>query len=84
MPQNTISPFRNESEVIQINGLTVENRLDRVSVYGSIDFTTDKIGLEKAQKLLAVMKATVEELEAKDLPEVVVIAQPENIKNPFQ
>lgn len=83
MPQNTISPFRNESEVVQINGLTIENRLDRVSMYGSIDFTLDKIGLEKARNLLEVMKATVEVLESSDLPEKVKIEGPENIKNPF-
>lgn len=84
MPQKTISPFRNESEVVQINGLTVENRLDRVSVYGSIDFTLDKMGLEKARKLLVVVKATVEALEAEDLPEKIVTEKPETVKNPFE
>ncbi|ANA41789.1 hypothetical protein A2G06_16765 (plasmid) [Geobacter anodireducens] len=83
MPLNTISPFRNESEVIQINGLTVENRLDRVSIYGSIDLTLDKIGLKKARKLLEVVMATVDVLEAEDLPEKVITDMPETVKNPF-
>lgn len=84
MPQNTISPFRNESEVVQINGLTVENRLDRVSIYGSIDLTLDKLGLEKALNLLEIVKATVEALEAEKLPEAVVTDKPETVKNPFE
>ncbi len=83
MPQRTISPFSNESEVLQINGLTVENRLDRVSIYGSIDFTLDKIGLGKARELLAVMEATVNALEGKNLPDVIGIDDPEAVKNPF-
>ena len=84
MPQKTISPFRNEYDVIQINGLTVENRLDRVSVYGSIDFTLDKIGLEKARNLFEVIKATVEVLEAENLPDSVEVEKPQTVKNPFK
>lgn len=84
MPQNTISPFRNESEVVQINGLTIENRLDRVSMYGSIDFTLDKSGLSKARNLLEVIKVTVEALEVEDLPESVPIDKSETVKNPFE
>lgn len=84
MPQNTISPFRNESEVVQINGLTIENRLDRVSMYGSIDFTLDKSGLEKARNLLEVVKVTVEALEAEELPDSVAVEKPQPVKNPFK
>lgn len=84
MPQKTISPFQNESEVVQINGLTVENRLDRVSIYGSIDFTLDKIGLEKARSLLEVIKVTVEALEAEELPDSVVVEKSQTVKNPFK
>jgi hypothetical protein len=37
MKKTEIHPFANESESIQIGDLTVENRLDRVSIYGSPD-----------------------------------------------
>ncbi len=84
MSRSTIFPYRNETEVIQINGLTIENRTDRVSLYGSIDFTLDKLGLERARQLLEVMKATVEALEAEELPEIVNINKPETVTNPFE
>ena len=83
MSQKTISPFRNESDVVQINGFTVENRLDRVSMYGSIDLTLDKSGLEKALTLFEIVKNTVEALKARDLPENITISKPETTKNPF-
>jgi len=34
-----IDPFANEEEVITIQELTLENRLDRVSINGSVDIT---------------------------------------------
>ena len=34
-----IEPFANESDSLGIGGLTVENRTDRVSLYGSLDLT---------------------------------------------
>ena len=35
--KKTISPFTNESESLGIADLTIENRTDRISIYGSID-----------------------------------------------
>ena len=51
----TISPFANESESLGIGDLTIENRTDRVSIYGYIDLTHDKVGLEHARMLKAVL-----------------------------
>lgn len=80
----TIDPFANESEALQLDELTVENRTDRVSLYGSIDLTRDKRGLELAQRMKHLIDSIVKKLAQEDLPES--IPPPENIdvvKNPF-
>ena len=51
MLMSSIKPYQNEEESLAIGELTVENRLDRVSVYGSIDLTKDKAGLQQAKAL---------------------------------
>ncbi len=40
----TIDPFANESESLRLDDLTIENRTDKVSLYGSIEITRDKRG----------------------------------------
>jgi len=57
-----MKPFANESETIQIADLTIENRTDRVTLYGSIDLTRDKEGLENAQELKRIIEAVVKPL----------------------
>jgi hypothetical protein len=80
-----IRPFANESDALDIGGLTIENRTDRVSVYGSIDLTRDKRGLEHARALGSLMDSVIKALEAeKQLPEQVAPpVTPEEVKNPF-
>ena len=81
----TIDPFANESEALQIDDLTIENRTDKVSFYGSIDITRDKRGLELARSLKLLLDSIVERLSQEDLPES--IPPPRNIdvvKNPFE
>lgn len=58
-----MKPYANESEVVQIEGLTIENRADRISIYGEIDITRDKQGLKAAKELWAIIDATVKVLE---------------------
>lgn len=38
--------YENETDSFTIGEMTVENRLDRISLYGSVDLTRDKVGLE--------------------------------------
>lgn len=81
----TIDPFANESESLRIDDLTIENRLDRVSLYGSIEITRDKRGLELARTIKYLFNSIVEVLAKEDLPES--IPPPTNIdvvKNPFE
>jgi hypothetical protein len=80
----SIKPYQNEEESLAISDLTVENRVDRVSVYGSIELTRDKAGLEQARALKEVIDAVVAALEAeKSLPDHISIKPTEKVKNPF-
>jgi hypothetical protein len=80
----TITPFKNEEESVTIDDLTIENRLDRIELYGSVQITKDKAGLRLAQELRQLLDATVKALEAeKDLPEQVPLTPPDSVKNPF-
>jgi hypothetical protein len=81
----TIDPFANESESLRLDDLTIENRTDKVSLYGSIDITRDKRGLELAQTLKLLFDNLIKRLSQEDLPES--IPPPQNIdevKNPFE
>ena len=75
--------FQNESESLEVGKLTIENRTDRVTIYGSIDLTRDKAGLKAAGDLKAVIDAVVAFLGAQDLPEKITFATPKEKKNPF-
>jgi hypothetical protein len=84
MIMSSIKPYQNEAESLAIGDLTVENRVDRVSVYGTIELTKDKAGLEQARALKAIVDAVVAALEReKDLPEHVQVKPTEKVRNPF-
>ncbi len=77
-------PYANESDTFTIgNELTVENRLDRISISGSIELTKDKEGLQYAYELKRVVDSAIEALKGKDLPEHIEIAPVEMVENPF-
>jgi hypothetical protein len=77
-------PFENESEALTIGDLTAENRLDRLTLYGRLDLTRDKAGLEAARALKALLDAAVTVLEADTLPDKVKRPKaPKTVKNPF-
>jgi hypothetical protein len=80
-----IKPFRNEEDSFSIDELTIENRLDRVSVYGSVQLTRDQAGLRSATQIRSVIDAVIRALdEDKSLPEHVRIKPAENGSNPFK
>ena len=80
-----IDPYANEEDVIHIGELDIENRLDRISIYGSVDIPKDKQGLEYAFALKRQIDTIVEYLKRQDLPEKISV---ENVakaaKNPFE
>ena len=84
MKKSAFRPFKNEADCITLGeDLTIENRVDRVSIFGSIDLTLDKEGLKAAKELKAILDLTVTEMESTDLPDHIAIAEPERVKNPF-
>lgn len=80
-----LEPFANESQSLGIGDLTIENRTDRVALYGSIDLTRDKAGLAQARRLKALLDKVVATLEAaRDLPEALPPPKkPGKVPNPF-
>ena len=79
----TIAPFANESDSLSISGLTIENRTDRITFYGSIDITRDQAGLVHAQRLKDLFEAIVAVMQAEPLPAIISIKPAEEIDNPF-
>ena len=77
-------PFANESDSLEISGMTIENREDKVSVYGSIDITRDKKGLEAAKKMADLLNAVVKKLSSEKLPETIPPPKDaDTVENPF-
>lgn len=80
----SFKPFSDESAVVTVDQLTIENRLDRVIVTGAIEITHDKVGLAKAEALLALLQPVLRHLqEQAGLPDHVVTAAPSSRANPF-
>ncbi|AEK63149.1 hypothetical protein [Collimonas fungivorans] len=77
------TPFSDESATLTIGKLNVENRLDRVSLFGDLDLTLDQRGLEQAKTLQSLLNRVVEELESRTLPEVLPAAPVVKVNNPF-
>lgn len=79
--------FKNESEARTINELNIENRLDRVSLHGSIDITHDVEGLALAVKLKDMLDGIVTVLSAEQtagtLPDKITLAATDEVENPF-
>lgn len=77
-------PYANESDVLRIGDLEIENRVDRVSLTGDVVLTKDKAGLTLAKELQSLMGHVVKALEAeKQLPENVELKVANMVKNPF-
>ena len=80
-----LQPFENETQSIQIDELTIENRLDRIELYGALVITRDQMGLQRALEIQTLINATVQSLQAQtDLPQALVIKPSETIDNPFE
>jgi lantibiotic modifying enzyme len=76
--------YENETDSFSIGGMTIENRLDRISVYGSLDISKDKEGLENALKLKRIIDASIDALKRdKNLPNRIEIMRTDTVDNPF-
>lgn len=80
----SFTPYANEADVLEVGGLTLENRLDRVTISGDVDLTADRQGLEAARLLYRQLGQVVASLEGrKDLPERLPPPELKTVKNPF-
>jgi hypothetical protein len=82
---NPIKPFENESDSLAVSNLTIENRTDRIEIYGTLHVMRDKSGLANARTLKSVIDEIVKALEEDSaLPDQVSPPKPTKIiKNPF-
>ena len=79
------TPFDNEKTSCSIDGLTIENRLDRITIYGNIDITRDQQGLVNALQLKALLdRAILTMQQDHHLPAQIVFSQSTMVKNPFK
>ena len=89
LKEDSMDYIKNESEVMIIKGqnhdLNVENRFDRVSLYGSVDITHDQEGLADALRLKGVVDGMVAALNEEQgrgvLPDKVVPAVRNSVGN---
>ncbi|MBL6459551.1 hypothetical protein JMJ55_30030 [Belnapia sp. T6] len=81
----SFKPYADESAAVQVGGLSIENRLDRVSLAGNLDLTRDKVGLQHAKRLRDLLASVVMELERQGsaLPEASKAIKTDTVKNPF-
>ena len=78
-----LRPFQDESESREIGDLKIENRTDRIEIYGSLSITRDKAGLAAALALKQTIDAAVEVLKSEKLPDKITEAPVTKVKNPF-
>lgn len=84
MPTQPFMAYENEIDSLQIDTLSVENRLDRISIYGSLELTKDRRGLEYALKLKRIIDTSIDALKRdKNLPDQIEIKAAEDVENPF-
>jgi hypothetical protein len=76
-------PFANEADVVEVGNLTVENRLDRITIAGDVDLTLDKAGLAQARVLQQLLGAVVARMEAAQLPDALPAPGVKLVANPF-
>lgn len=85
MCTHKFNPFANESDALSMGELNIENRLDRVSVFGSLDITRDKEGLRVAKELKSLLERVVESLQSEPLPDRIQEYEDvaDTVANPF-
>lgn len=79
-----IQPYANEADSIILGDLTIENRLDRIELYGSLQLTRDKEGLALARELKSLLDATLAVLESEPLPDRIPLDPTDEVDNPFK
>jgi hypothetical protein len=81
--KRAFAPYENEADVVEVGDLTLENRVDRITVSGDVDLTADRQGLAQARLLHDLLGRIVASLEAKDLPDRLPPPDVKTVDNPF-
>jgi hypothetical protein len=66
-----LKPFADDVSSAAIGDLTNENGRDRLAIYGTVDISRDKAGLELAWRLKRLLDHVVVELERGKVPDIV-------------
>lgn len=83
MKKHQFIPYANESDVVEIGNLMIENRVDRITLSGDIDLTRDVQGLQQARQLQRVLNDVVAVLASQNLPERLPPPDIDIVANPF-
>lgn len=82
-----IDPFHNDSQVLTIGGLCIENGLDAVQIYGELIIRPDQDGLTQAKALQDLAQALISALQTTEQPITAAdhsaVVPAERIDNPF-
>jgi hypothetical protein len=81
---NKFVPYANESDVLNIGHLQIENRIDRITLSGDLDLTADQAGLADARALHRLLGQVVARLEGQDLPAKLPPPAVKQVANPFE
>jgi hypothetical protein len=81
---NEFQPFANESDVVRIGNLEIENRIDRLTLSGDLVLGRDRGGLALARELQALLERAIATLESDPgLPEQIELLAARTVQNPF-
>jgi hypothetical protein len=80
-----LRPFADDAASIAIDKLTIENGTEQLSLYGSLDITRDKVGLQHALALKIIIDQAVQSLTSDPtLPKRLPPSdKPKTVINPF-
>lgn len=81
-----IKPFADDDAAASIGDLTIENGTAKITVSGSVEFTRDQTGLERARALKQLADDLVAELENGSAPQSLTGTQTaavDQVANPF-
>ena len=72
------------NQSIAIGDLTIESSEDKIVLYGDLEITRDKKGLEIVEKLLSILMDTQNQLKKENLEDNIEIKKSTIVSNPFK
>jgi hypothetical protein len=77
-------PFTDEVTSLEVAGMTFENHIDRISIYGQLTITKDQQGLAQALDIQSQLNAIITMLNTSDLSVHIENKPVVMVDNPFQ